>query len=266
MAPPIFHVNQITGLIMKPLLKSMFLLAVLGIFVFASTSRAGQVLVNGMAPDFPPFAYLDKDNRPVGFDVEVLTQIGKDLGLSVEHKIIGYRRLIPELLAGRIDVIASGLRITPKRSQKAAFCEPTWSFGQVFVVRPDSSLTAGQMLSGGLVLGVQRGTTEADWLEGQASKKGAKFKIEKFDMAEEALEAVRQGVLDAAIMDGVPAEKAASDGQARIVGPIGMEAESYAFAVRLADQSLRDRLNQGLRQFKTRPLFGELVRKYKLDR
>lgn len=48
---------------------------------------AKKAYVNGIDPDYPPFAYVDeKTGQPAGFDVDSMNWIAKTMGFEVVHK------------------------------------------------------------------------------------------------------------------------------------------------------------------------------------
>ncbi|TDN56154.1 transporter substrate-binding domain-containing protein [Azoarcus indigens] len=87
--------------------------------------RAGEALRVGYALE-PPFAYLDASGRVTGEAPEVWRAVAEELGggpLIWEH--VEFGSLVHELEAGRIDVIASGLFVTPERATRVVFSRPT---------------------------------------------------------------------------------------------------------------------------------------------
>ncbi len=54
------------------------------------------------------------------------------------------------------------------------FTIPYWKIKQVLVAKKDAKITAEQALADGNKIGVQRGTTEAKWIEENLIKKGGK--------------------------------------------------------------------------------------------
>ncbi len=54
-----------------------------------------KVYVNGIDANFPPFAYIDKDGKPAGFDVEALDWIAQEMGFKVKHVAIDWDASFP---------------------------------------------------------------------------------------------------------------------------------------------------------------------------
>lgn len=84
-----------------------------------------------------PYAYLDPaTGRLTGEAPEVARAILGRLGVErVEGVLTEFGALIPGLQAGRFDLIAAGMYITPTRCREVAFSNPTYGIGEALVVR-----------------------------------------------------------------------------------------------------------------------------------
>lgn len=58
-----------------------------------------------------------KDDKPVGFDVDMVAAIAKQMKLESSIAAIAFTGLIPALEGKRIDLIVSGMYINPQRTQ-----------------------------------------------------------------------------------------------------------------------------------------------------
>ena len=252
---------------MKRRILGVFLAFIL-VFGFTRVPAAGaaeKVYINGIDANFPPFAYVDKNGKPDGFDVQALDWIAKEMGFKVEHKPMDWDGIIPSLRAKKIDIIASGMSVNEKRKQQVNFTIPYWKIEQVLVAPKDSKLTVEEILSGGNKVGVQRGTTEAKWMEENLIKKGKKFTLVYYDSAPLAIEDVINGRIVAAAMDDAPAKDAVRKKPVKIVGTFGMPDEEFAYAVRKEDTQLLKTLNEGLKKLMASPYWEELKKKYELE-
>lgn len=225
-----------------------------------------KVIINGIDANFPPFAYVDKNGNPDGFDVKSVDWIAKEMGFKVKHQPMDWDGIIPSLNAKKIDMIASGLSVTEERAQKVAYTIPYWVIKQVLVVKKDSDLTPEKALADGNKVGVQRGTSEAKWMEENLIKKGKKFELVYYDSAPLAVEDVLNGRIVAAAMDDAPANDAANKKPVKIIGGFGMHDEEFAYAVRKDDTELLNTLNEGLKKLMASPYWEELKKQYDLKK
>ena len=73
-----------------------------------------------------PYAFLALDGEVMGEAPEIARQIVRRLKIRhIEWRQSEFANLITELEAGRIDIIAAGLFITPEREKRVLFSEPT---------------------------------------------------------------------------------------------------------------------------------------------
>lgn len=244
-----------------------FLIIGLMVLGFAALAPAeDKVYVNGIDANFPPFAFVDKNGNPDGFDVAVVNWIAKEKKFKVKHQPMDWDGIIPSLNAKKIDFIASGMSITEARKKEVNFSNPYWIIKQVLVAKKDSDLTPDSAMAEGKKIGVQRGTTEAKWIEENLIKKGGKkFELVYYDSAPLAVEDVVNGRIAAAAMDDAPAQDAVNKNKpVKIIGSFGMPEEEFGYAVRKEDAELLKTLNEGLKQIMASPVWEELKAKYEL--
>jgi polar amino acid transport system substrate-binding protein len=245
---------------------SMVLLALAASLVLGVSGGFAEdkVLINGIDANFPPFAFVDKTGTPSGFDVDAMNWIAKEMGFKVKHQPMDWDGIIPSLNAKKIDLIASGMSITEERRKQVSFTNPYWKINQVLVVPKDSKLTLDEIMSKGNKVGVQRGTSEAKWMEENLIKKGKDFQLVYYDSAPLAVEDVVNGRAVAAAMDDAPAQDAVKKKPVKILGEFGMPQEEFGYAVRKEDTELLNRLNDGLKKLMATPYWEELKKKYEL--
>lgn len=94
----------------------------------ASESMIEQVKARGSLivglSTFVPWAMLDRNGELVGFEIDVATKLAEDMGVEVEFVPTAWDGIIPALIAGRFDVIISGMTITTPRNLTVNFTEP----------------------------------------------------------------------------------------------------------------------------------------------
>lgn len=238
-------------------------LAALCFLSSASAVAAEKVYINGIDANFPPFAYVDKNGNPDGFDVKALDWIAKEMGFKVKHQPMDWDGIIPSLKAKKIDIVASGMSITDERKKQVSFTTPYWKIKQVLVAKKDAKVTAEQAMADGNKIGVQRGTTEAKWIEENLIKKaGKKIELVQYDSAPLAVEDVLNGRIIAAAMDDAPALDAAKKKPVKILGGFGMADELFGYAIRKEDTEFLKKVNEGLKKLMKAPYWAGLKKTY----
>src|SRR5690606_15405022 len=61
-------------------------------------------LIAGVKFDTPPFGFLDEDNKPIGFDLDLLTKVAEKIGVPIEFVSVTSPTRIPMLVSGNVDV------------------------------------------------------------------------------------------------------------------------------------------------------------------
>lgn len=246
-------------------MKKYLVLAVLAVAMLAASSvlGAGKTYINGIDPNYPPFAYVDEQTgKPAGFDVDAMNWIAKEMGFTIEHKPMAWDGIIPALLAKQIDMVASGMSITDKRKQQVTFSNPYWQVSRVFLVKNDSTITPTQILSTKIKLGVQRGTSEAEAIKSEQKEKGYPFELRPYESCPLAVEDLLNGRIEAALMDSLPANDAISKGRAvKIAGTHGIP-DDFGVAMRNEDTELHNLVNEGYKKLMADPYWKELQNKY----
>lgn len=238
-------------------------LAALGVLSATAVIAAEKVYINGIDANFPPFAYVDKSGNPDGFDVKALDWIAKEMGFKVKHQPMDWDGIIPSLKAKKIDIVASGMSITDERKKQVNFTIAYWKIKQVLVAKKEAKVTVEQALAGGNKIGVQRGTTEAKWIEENLIKKGGKkFELVQYDSAPLAVEDVVNGRIIAAAMDDAPAIDATKKKPVKILGGFGMKDEDFGYAIRKEDGEFLKKVNEGLKKLMKSPYWAELKKTY----
>ena len=95
--------------------------------------RTGEVRI-GYANE-APFAYTTPDGQVTGESPEIARKIFARLGVKkVDGVLTEWGSLIPGLRAGRFDVIAAGMYITPERCGEVAFADPQYQIQDTLLV------------------------------------------------------------------------------------------------------------------------------------
>lgn len=86
--------------------------------------REGKIVVG--VHNRAPWGYRDEaTGEATGWHPDLLKAAFSELGVKeIDIRVTEFGALIPGLLAGRFDVVASGLSITPERCQQVAFSTP----------------------------------------------------------------------------------------------------------------------------------------------
>lgn len=88
-----------------------------------AVNQDNQRILVGTSADFPPFSFIEND-QIVGFDIDLINEIGRRLQQEIEIKNMPFGTLLPTLQLGQIQVIAAGLSATVERAKHVLFTTP----------------------------------------------------------------------------------------------------------------------------------------------
>lgn len=147
-----------------------------------------------------PYAYKDTETGELtGEAPSIAKHILSQMDINqVEGVLVEFGALIPGLKAGRFDMIAAGMYVTPERCEQILFSEPTYCIGEAFLVLAGNPLNLNSYedvkANPEARLGLVAGTVEV----GYANKLGIpKEQQVKFPDMTSAAEGVRSGRADA---------------------------------------------------------------------
>ena len=225
------------------------------------------VYIIGIDGEYPPYSYVDKDGNALGFDVESAKWIAEDQGFEVKFQPTAWDGIIPALLAKKIDMVYSGMTITPERAAKVTFSDVYWVTNQGVAVKKGSFITIDDVLSGKAKIGTQRGCTAAEWIEEHLIEPGIldSSKLVLYDNFPLALTDLENGRIDAAMYDTPVVRKSIDRKDLDFLGIIEESEEKYGIAIRNEDTELLEKMNAGLKHLKESPKWAELVQKYELE-
>lgn len=249
----------------KYLIMAMVMLAALSLMVAGcggkeETKKAdsAKVLRVGSHPIFAPFEFQKKDSSEyVGFDMDLIRAIGKQMGYKVEIMNMGFDALIPALGSGNIDVAISGMSITPARKETVLFSAPYYKSGLIVMVKKDNAEIKSINDLVGKKIAVQIGTTGATKAE-----KIKDAKVTAFNTNVEASMELKNGGVDAVINDYPVISYYLVQGgsaDAKIIGDV-IDADEYGIAIKKGNDKLAAEIDKALVELKKN---GEYDKIYK---
>ena len=162
------------------------------------------------------------------------------------------------LAAGQIDIAIAGMTISEEKSQSVLFSEPYFSATQKIIVLADSPIKTVEDIKTGMKIGVQLGTTGdiyvTDSMEG--------IICERYSKALDAIMDMKNGRIDAVMVDSAPASVFADEIEGLMVLEEMLSDEQYGIAVKPGNADLMDKINAGLATLKENGGFDELYGKY----
>lgn len=115
------------------LFRSVLSLIFLVLPAFANGDVLDDILKRGTirvgVAEFAPWTVRTKSGELIGFEIDVARKIAADMNVRPEFTVYEWRKIIPALQLGEIDIIAAGMAITPERALQVNFSQPLATTG-----------------------------------------------------------------------------------------------------------------------------------------
>lgn len=221
---------------------------ILTLFLTVSASAvfaAGSLRV-GMSADYPPL-HFKQDGKFYGIEVDSAMAVGRMLGRRVELVQMPFDELIPALVAGKVDVLMSGMSVTAERSKQVRFTDAYLRVGQMSIMHKDKVGRFSQpwaVYREGVRVGVEPGTTG----EAFAERDLQDAVVKRYRNPDAAFNGLRNDEIDLYIHDAPTSWQLANgkDNQDLISLYTPLTEEMLAWAVAQDDEILAQELNESL--------------------
>ncbi|MBI5896198.1 MAG: transporter substrate-binding domain-containing protein [Desulfobacterales bacterium] len=112
--------------------------------------KRGSIIV-GTAANMPPLNMTTKKGVPAGLDIDIAQYIASAMGVQLQLVTKNFDELLPALEAGQVDMVISGMTITPERNLKVAFAGPYHITGKAFLTKNAALAKAKDLAAFGLI-------------------------------------------------------------------------------------------------------------------
>ena len=203
----------------------------------------------GTNPEFAPFEYVDDNGEIAGIDVDIMNEIGKDLGVTIEMQGMEFDALVPSLASGKLDATIAGMSITDERKQSVLFSDPYFTSTQVVILPEGSEIATIDDLKGDIYV--------TENIEGA--------EVSRYNKGMDAALDVLNGRLDAVVIDTLPAKQFVASLAGLVVHDeilTDVEVEPYGIAVQLGQEELIEKINASLKRMQEDGTFDAILLKY----
>jgi polar amino acid transport system substrate-binding protein len=96
--------------------------------------QRGQLVVGTMG-NMPPLNMTSKDGDIFGLEADLARMLADAMDVNVKFVTKPFNELLPALQNGQVDMVLSGMTITPERNRKVAFIGPYFISGKAFLTK-----------------------------------------------------------------------------------------------------------------------------------
>jgi polar amino acid transport system substrate-binding protein len=156
----------------------------------------------GIDASYPPFA-VSEEGQLSGLEIDLGLALGERIGLPVSFTNMGYDGLYDSLLADQVDIVISQLIVNPLRMGDVKYTRAYYDAGLVLISPPDTPIQTMEALPD-RSLAYEFGSL-ADQEMRRWSRRIARFEAQPYELPGHALDAVRLGDAEAALVDSTSA-------------------------------------------------------------
>jgi len=96
--------------------------------------QRGELIVGTMG-NMPPLNMTAKDGEIFGLEPDLARMLAEAMDVKVKFVTKPFNELLPALQTGEVDMVLSGMTITPERNRKVAFIGPYFISGKAFLTK-----------------------------------------------------------------------------------------------------------------------------------
>ncbi len=96
--------------------------------------KRGELIVGTMG-NMPPLNMTAKDGEIFGLEPDLARLMARAMDVKVKFVTKPFNELLPALQNGEVDMVLSGMTITPERNRKVAFVGPYFISGKAFLTK-----------------------------------------------------------------------------------------------------------------------------------
>jgi polar amino acid transport system substrate-binding protein len=160
---------------------------------------SGELRV-GLSGNQPPLNMTNQSGEIIGLEVDLIQTLAESMGLTARFVIKPFADLIPAIERGEVDVVISGMTITPERNARVAFAGPYFISGKSVLTRSktlSSADNAASLNSADRRYSVLAGSTSETFVK-KVLPKAVSVPTRDYDAA---VQMVLDGEVDAMIAD-----------------------------------------------------------------
>ena len=213
-----------------------------------SRVQAAGVIQVASPLDNAPFNMYNANFKPDGFDVALMDELARRLGLRVKYVDVPFEGLLGALQLGQADAAIAAMAVTRDRLANADFTQTYYVGEDGVLAAPNSDISTVQTKAdmADRRVGVVRGTVYESWLRQNLIETGEMpaANLQVYTRPDEAVRDLKEGYVDLVVLDREPALTYAAQGLAKLVGQ-SQYSQNFAIPVR-KESTLLPHLNQAL--------------------
>ncbi|HFI0248112.1 TPA: ABC transporter substrate-binding protein/permease [Streptococcus suis] len=211
----------------------ILLTSILSVFFIFTGVKADDTIDIVFDNAYAPFEFKDSDQVYKGLDVDIINEVAKRSGWTMNQTFPGFDAAVNAVQSGSADALMAGTTITEARKKVFTFSDPYFDTKIVVATTKSNTISSYEDLKGKTV-GVKNGTAAQAFLEENKDKYG--FSIKTFDTGDLMYNSLSTGAVDAVMDDEAVIQYAIQQGQDLSIDIEGEAIGSFGFSVKKGSQ------------------------------
>lgn len=136
--------------------------------------------------DLPPYGWVNKDGKRVGYDITLARRIAKDLGVKIKFVQVNANNRVDALNSNKVDIVLANFTVTPERKDVVDYAKAYMKVSVGVVSPKDNPITKVSQLKGKNLI-VTKGTTAENYF----TSKQKSVDLLKFDSKTQQFNALK---------------------------------------------------------------------------
>ncbi|HFI0716759.1 TPA: ABC transporter substrate-binding protein/permease [Streptococcus suis] len=239
----------------------ILLTSILSVFFIFTGVKADDTIDIVFDNAYAPFEFKDSDQVYKGLDVDIINEVAKRSGWTMNQSFPGFDAAVNAVQAGSADALMAGTTITEPRKKVFTFSDPYFDTKIVIATTKSNTIAKYEDLKGKTV-GVKNGTAAQAFLEENKDKYG--YSVKTFDTGDLMYNSLSAGAVDAVMDDEAVIQYAIQQGQDLSIDIAGEAIGSFGFSVKKGSQYeyLVEDFNKALAAMKEDGTYQQIMNKW----
>lgn len=233
--------------------------------VLDKIKTSGKVVV-GTSADYAPYEFVDDAGKITGFDVELMEEIAKRMGVELVWTDMPFDSLIAAVQEGKIDMSISCFNYSEERDAQVDFSDAYYTSEDAFLVTEAFTGTITDPLQvAQYKIGVQSGTVQDDWVTTELIDAGLmpESNLSRYERVDQAALDLQSGRIDVLVADSVPAKAIIQQtGGLKIIYEGMLYTGPINIVLPEGDTALREEINKIIKELQGEGFIDTLAVKY----
>ena len=233
-------------------MKKVFVLLLL-MFLCTGCSNREEKLIMVTEASFAPYEYYS-DGKIVGVDVDIASEIAKEMGKKLVVKDVAFDSIIHEVKSGKADIGVAGISFSEERAKQVDFSVNYTTSKQVVIVRKNSKINDISEINNKRIA-VQLGSVADLYVSEEYDNKNI-IRQKKYLAA---IQDLKDNKVDCVVMDELPAKQIVSENNDIRILDEALAEDNYGIIVDKGNTELLEVINRVINRLKEKGKIDEYV-------